>query len=212
MIELTQTFRAEPDQDRYRGGCTLLFDLNDRRLNYLVRKRLLSPWSVENQAKVQLAAMAAAAEQGQVYYPPGDPAGQRKGVRDDAPMREAVMTSASKRLAARRRPGTPRPRKIAGRKRSARKPHAVRRAVEGLSARAHRPNGARARPVRVYRQGLGDCILVRVKRASGDDFKLLIDCGVVLGTPDAGEIMTRVMENSGRATRSGEGRRARHNP
>src|SRR5262245_11867456 len=35
--------------------------------------------------------------------------------------------------------------------------------------------------VRVYRQGLGDCILVRVKRKSGDDFKLLIDCGVVLG-------------------------------
>jgi hypothetical protein len=49
--------------------------------------------------------------------------------------------------------------------------------------------------VRVYRQGLGDCILVRVKRAGHDDFKLMIDCGVVLGTPNAGKIMTRVMEN-----------------
>jgi Metallo-beta-lactamase superfamily len=49
--------------------------------------------------------------------------------------------------------------------------------------------------VRVYCQGLGDCILVRVKRKSGDDFKLLIDCGVVLGTDDASSIMTRVVEN-----------------
>jgi subtilisin family serine protease len=78
VIELTQTFRADPNQDRYRGGCTLLFDLNTSRLNYLVRKRLLSQWSIENQAKVQLAAMARAAEQGQVFYPPGDPAGRGK--------------------------------------------------------------------------------------------------------------------------------------
>jgi hypothetical protein len=49
--------------------------------------------------------------------------------------------------------------------------------------------------VRVYRQGLGDCILVRVKRPGHDDFKLMIDCGVVLGTPDATKIMTRVMED-----------------
>ena len=49
--------------------------------------------------------------------------------------------------------------------------------------------------VRVYRQGLGDCILVRVKRPGHDDFKLMIDCGVVLGTPDAVKTMTKVMEN-----------------
>jgi hypothetical protein len=55
--------------------------------------------------------------------------------------------------------------------------------------------GAMRASVRVYRQGLGDCILVRVKRKSGDDFKLLIDCGVVLGTTDATSIMTRVVEN-----------------
>jgi len=78
VIELTQTLRADPNQDRYRGGCTLLFDLNTRRLNYLVRKRLLSQWSIENQVKVQLAAMARAAERGQVFYPPGDPAGRGK--------------------------------------------------------------------------------------------------------------------------------------
>jgi hypothetical protein len=54
--------------------------------------------------------------------------------------------------------------------------------------------GGRA-SVRVYCQGLGDCILVRVKRTSGDDFKLLIDCGVVLGTEDAGSTMIGVVEN-----------------
>jgi hypothetical protein len=43
VIELTQTFRADPDQTRYRGGCTLLFDLTAARLDYVVRKRLLSP-------------------------------------------------------------------------------------------------------------------------------------------------------------------------
>jgi hypothetical protein len=55
-------------------------------------------------------------------------------------------------------------------------------------------NGGRA-SVRVYCQGLGDCILIRVRRRSGDDFKLLIDCGVVLGTKDAVSKMTRVVED-----------------
>jgi MinD-like ATPase involved in chromosome partitioning or flagellar assembly len=32
VIELTQTFRADPDQTRYRGGCTLLFDRRSSRL------------------------------------------------------------------------------------------------------------------------------------------------------------------------------------
>jgi hypothetical protein len=50
VIELTQTFRAEPNQDRYRGGCTLLFDLNNNRLKYLVRKKMFSQTSMQNQA------------------------------------------------------------------------------------------------------------------------------------------------------------------
>ena len=67
--------------------------------------------------------------------------------------------------------------------------------VEGQArATAHDASGHRV-TARVYRQGLGDCILVRVKRPDHDDFKLMIDCGVVLGTPDAAKIMTRVMEN-----------------
>lgn len=36
--------------------------------------------------------------------------------------------------------------------------------------------------VRVYRHGLGDCMLVRIRRRGMADFKLLIDCGVVTGS------------------------------
>jgi hypothetical protein len=78
VIELTQTFRADPNQARYRGGCTLLFDLTAARLNYVVRKRLLSPWLFKNQGEVQLAAMKVAADEGQVYYPPDDLVGRSK--------------------------------------------------------------------------------------------------------------------------------------
>jgi hypothetical protein len=68
--------------------------------------------------------------------------------------------------------------------------------VGGASGGGNRALGAGTRAsVRVYRQGLGDCILVRVKRKSGDDFKLLIDCGVVLGTDKAASLMTGVVEN-----------------
>ena len=67
-------------------------------------------------------------------------------------------------------------------------------AKTGAPASARNAKGGRV-TVRVYRQGLGDCILVRVKRSGHDDFKLMIDCGVVLGTPDATNTMTRVMEN-----------------
>lgn len=51
--------------------------------------------------------------------------------------------------------------------------------------------------VRVYRQGLGDCILVSVKRPGDKDFKLMIDCGLVLGVRDKNpvETMTRVVDN-----------------
>ena len=78
VIEITQSVRSDPDQARYRGGCTLLFDLDNARLDYVVRKRLLSPWSFNNQGKVQLAAMKAAADEGMIYYSPDDPLGRGK--------------------------------------------------------------------------------------------------------------------------------------
>jgi hypothetical protein len=47
--------------------------------------------------------------------------------------------------------------------------------------------------VRLYRQGLGDCILVRLPKDDGSDFSLLIDCGVAVATADAADIIKKVL-------------------
>ena len=49
----------------------------------------------------------------------------------------------------------------------------------------------------MYRQGLGDCFLISLPRNDGSSrpFYVMIDCGVVLGTPDPGTIMKQVMDN-----------------
>ncbi len=49
--------------------------------------------------------------------------------------------------------------------------------------------------VRVYRQGLGDCILVRLKKHDGGYFKILIDCGVAVATSDAKSKMIKVVQD-----------------
>ena len=50
--------------------------------------------------------------------------------------------------------------------------------------------------VRMYRQGLGDCFLISLPRSDSDrPYKVLIDCGVILGTADASTKMTEVVEN-----------------
>jgi hypothetical protein len=50
--------------------------------------------------------------------------------------------------------------------------------------------------VRMYRQGLGDCFLISLPRSDSDrSYSVLIDCGVILGTADAGTKMTEVVEN-----------------
>ncbi|WP_425619293.1 hypothetical protein NA78x_003031 [Anatilimnocola sp. NA78] len=55
------------------------------------------------------------------------------------------------------------------------------------------PN-ARCVRVRMYCQGLGDCFLLTFPRKRGGrDFQMLIDCGVILGTPSAGERMQQVV-------------------
>ena len=56
------------------------------------------------------------------------------------------------------------------------------------------PSGLRAR-IRLYRHGLGDCILVFLPKAGGRFFKILIDCGVVLGTPNPVPLMRNVMSD-----------------
>jgi hypothetical protein len=49
----------------------------------------------------------------------------------------------------------------------------------------------------MYRQGLGDCFLLELPRADRNSrpFYVMIDCGVVLGTPDPGTIMAKVMDH-----------------
>ena len=49
----------------------------------------------------------------------------------------------------------------------------------------------------MYRQGLGDCFLISLPRTNGGGrpYYVMIDCGVILGTADAGTKMTEVVEN-----------------
>jgi beta-lactamase superfamily II metal-dependent hydrolase len=60
------------------------------------------------------------------------------------------------------------------------------------------PDAAPALPraaVRMYRQGLGDCFLVTLRREDGTPWRMLIDCGVILGTPDTSQRLTEVIAN-----------------
>jgi hypothetical protein len=64
------------------------------------------------------------------------------------------------------------------------------------SASLSQPAGAYRAKVRMYRQGLGDCFLISLKRSKNQpDYKILIDCGVILGTSDAATIMTKVVDD-----------------
>jgi len=56
-------------------------------------------------------------------------------------------------------------------------------------------SGSYRAKVRMYRQGLGDCFLITLPRKSGTPFYILIDCGVILGTSDAGTKMKKVVQN-----------------
>jgi hypothetical protein len=49
--------------------------------------------------------------------------------------------------------------------------------------------------VRMYRQGLGDCFLITIPRINGNPYYIVIDCGVILGTPDPVPTMTKVVED-----------------
>jgi hypothetical protein len=50
--------------------------------------------------------------------------------------------------------------------------------------------------IRMYRQGLGDCFLISLPRTDGSrPYYVMIDCGVILGTPDPVPKMTGLVEN-----------------
>ena len=98
------------------------------------------------------------------------------------------MTSAPRRSVRKKTAGTPRSGQTEPTTRGAEKSKALERRRRDRRRR-------RARIGACLLPGLGDCILVRVKREDADDFKLMIDCGVVLGTEDARAKMTGVVEN-----------------
>jgi hypothetical protein len=59
--------------------------------------------------------------------------------------------------------------------------------------------GFRAK-VRMYRQGLGDCFLITLPRQDSKSYFVLIDCGVILGTPNATAEMQKVVNDIIRTT------------
>lgn len=61
------------------------------------------------------------------------------------------------------------------------------------------PDNFRAR-IRMYRQGLGDCFLVTFPRDEKPPVRILIDCGVILGTSDPNEKMREVVADIGEET------------
>lgn len=72
-------------------------------------------------------------------------------------------------------------------------------------AGAGAPRGRLAPPpggvvVRMYRQGLGDCLLVAADRARAAPFYMMIDCGVILGTEKAEQGIEKVLDNVWDAT------------
>jgi hypothetical protein len=56
--------------------------------------------------------------------------------------------------------------------------------------------------VRMYRQGLGDCFLLSFPKPKGANgrFFILIDCGVILGTPSADKLMKAVVDDIAETT------------
>jgi hypothetical protein len=49
--------------------------------------------------------------------------------------------------------------------------------------------------LRMYRQGLGDCFLIALPRKNGKPYYMMIECGVILGTPDAAAKMQDVLKS-----------------
>lgn len=75
---------------------------------------------------------------------------------------------------------------------------ASQRAKGSAAPRRGARDGAAEIRVRMYRQGLGDCFLVSLLREP--QFHLMIDCGVILGTPNAEGRLRAVVEDIINAT------------
>jgi hypothetical protein len=66
-------------------------------------------------------------------------------------------------------------------------------------ARAGTETSFRAK-VRMYRHGLGDCLLVTLPRNNGTNYHILIDCGVIIGTRNPQQVMRSVLSDVANAT------------
>ena len=100
-----------------------------------------------------------------------------------------VARKTTKKTRVTKKKSKPVPKKTASKKRAA-------PATKQKSASKAIPSNDKFRiKVRMYRQGLGDCFLVTIPRKNGKSFFAVIDCGVILGTKDAGTIMTEVVEH-----------------
>ena len=54
--------------------------------------------------------------------------------------------------------------------------------------------GERSLRVRMYRHGLGDCLLITLPKSDGKPFYIMIDCGIVVGSPNP-SIMEDVVQS-----------------
>ena len=103
-----------------------------------------------------------------------------------------------------RKKTTPATKAVAGRKSTAMpgaKPKPKPKPNANAKAKPPARRAAAAR-VRMYRQGLGDCFLIAFPKpapARGDVF-ILIDCGVILGTPRADDLMKAVVADIAETT------------
>lgn len=130
-------------------------------------------------------------------------AGAKKGTAGKAGKKPAARRASSKKSAAKK----PAAKKSAAKKSAAKKsvkPSAKKSAKKptkgkqtGRATKA--PGGAHAGDARVtirmYRQGLGDCFLLTFPRKGRDPYRVVIDCGVILGQPDATRIIREVVED-----------------
>jgi hypothetical protein len=65
----------------------------------------------------------------------------------------------------------------------------------GSEGRASATLAAERASVRMYRQGLGDCFLITLPKQDGKAWRMLIDCGVILGTNDVNDRLREVIAN-----------------
>lgn len=67
-------------------------------------------------------------------------------------------------------------------------------ARENHSRRTDSESEARAK-IRMYRQGFGDCFLITIFKRDGSPYRVLIDCGVIMGTDGGNETLRRIADD-----------------